>query len=107
MSVQTVLLDFTIDPHRIGDEIGRKDLLKIIKVALEKYFANLKFTYDVLTDDGYLVLLSDKNLTFINIRFFNHGIITINIEYFKAEHEQQHFSFDVSTPSVNAWPSHT
>lgn len=103
MSVQTVLLDFTIDPHRIGDEIGRKDLLKIVKLGLEKYFPNLKFTYDVLTDDGYLVLLSDKNLTFINIRFFNHGIITINIEYFKGEQEQQQFSFDVS--SVTARPS--
>lgn len=101
MSVQTVLLDFTIDPNRISDEITRKDLLKLIKDSLEKYFANLNFVYEVQTGDGYLCVLSEKNSTFVNIRFFNHGIITINIEYFKAEHEPQRLTFDVSILAEN------
>jgi len=33
-------------------------------------------------------------LVFIQIRFFNHGIITINIEYFKGENENQIMSFE-------------
>lgn len=96
MSVQTVLLDFSIDPVRIVDEIASKDLLKFIKQGLNKYFENLKFVYDLKTEDGYLCLFTDKNLVFIQIRFFNHGIITINIEYYKGETENQIMSFEVS-----------
>lgn len=96
MSVQTVLLDFSIDPVRVQDEIASKDLLKFIKQGLTKYFENLKFVYDLKTEDGYLCLFTDKNLVFIQIRFFNHGIITINIEYFKGETENQIMSFEVS-----------
>ncbi|XP_037037517.1 spermine synthase isoform X2 [Bradysia coprophila] len=94
MSVQTVLLDFSIDPVRIGDEVASKDLLKFIKQGLKKYFENLKFVYDLKTDDGYLCLFTDKNLVFIQIRFFNHGIITINIEYFKSDTGNQIMSFE-------------
>lgn len=94
MSVQTVLLDFSIDPVRIGDEVASKDLLKFIKQGLKKYFEDLKFVYDLKTDDGYLCLFTDKNLVFIQIRFFNHGIITINIEYFKGDSEKQIMSFE-------------
>lgn len=96
MSVQTVLLDFSIDPVRIVDEIASKDLLKFIEQGLNKYFENLKFVYDLKTEDGYLCLFTDKNLVFIQIRFFNHGIITINIEYYKGETENQIMSFEVS-----------
>lgn len=96
MSVQTILLDFSIDPHRIADELSRKDLLRHIRTALEKYFAQLKFVFDVQTDDGYLCVFSDQNVTFINVRFFNHGLITLNVEFFKGEFEAARFSFDVS-----------
>lgn len=96
MSVQTVLLDFTVDPIRIADEIACKDLFKVVKVGLEKYFPDLKFMYDVITADGYLCVLSENNRTFVNVRFFQHGIITVNIEYFKEAGEPQQFSFDVS-----------
>lgn len=96
MSVQTVLLDFTVDPIRIADEIACKDLFKVVRIALEKYFPDLKFMYDVITADGYLCMLSERNVTFVNVRFFQQGIITVNIEYFKEAGKPQQFSFDVS-----------
>lgn len=96
MSVQTVLLDFTIDPLRIADELTRKDLMRLIRTGLEKYFVQLKFVFDVQTDDGYLCVFSDQNVTFINVRLFSHGLITLNVEYFKAEYAAARFSFDVS-----------
>lgn len=96
MSIQTILLDFSVDPTRLADELSQKDLVKLIKVGLDQYFANLKSVYDVLTDDGYLCMFSEKNLIFITVRLFNKGIITINVEYYKADHEVQYFSFDVS-----------
>lgn len=96
MSVQTVLLDFSIDPGRITDECSRKDLLKLVTGCLEQDFPDIKIVHDILTADGYLCTLSDRNLIFFTIRCFNHGIITVNIEYYKAEHEPQRLSFDVS-----------
>lgn len=96
MSVQTVLLDFSIDPCRITDEFSRKNVMKVIIDCLANHFKNITFVYDILTADGYLSVYSDKNIVFFNIRLFNHGIITINIEYYKAETEVQMLTFDVS-----------
>ena len=95
MAANTVLLDFSIEPSRIADEASRKDMLKVIKENLEKYFGNLKIIYDMLVDDGYLCILSDNSATIFTIRFFNEGLITINIEYWKKEDESQRISFEV------------
>lgn len=95
MAANTVLLDFSIEPSRIADEASRKDMLKVIKENLEKYFSNLKIIYDMLVDDGYLCILSDTAATIFTIRFFNEGLITINIEYWKKEDDSQRISFEV------------
>lgn len=98
MSVQTVLLDFSIDAARLADETARKDVTKAVKAALDKHFTQLKFVYDVQTDDGCLSLFSDRNLTFVNVRLFNVGLVTINIEYYKRDQDAPAFTFDVSIP---------
>ena len=95
MSAQTVLLDFSIDPSRICDEVARKDLVKIINQGLVSFFPNIKFVYDFQMNDGLVSVFSENNLIFINVRLFVHGIITINIEYYKDDHQLQYFSFDV------------
>jgi len=95
MSVQTILLDFSIEPDRIGDDCARKTLLKQIKEILEKYFPQLKFAYDILTDDGYLVMYTETNGLTITVRFFHQGLIILNIEYYKIDCEPQRISFEV------------
>lgn len=96
MSANTVLLDFSIEPSRINDELSRKDIIKVIKENLEKYFGNLKMIYDMLVDDGYMCIFNDSSATILNVRFFNEGLITINIEYFKKEGDNQRISFEVN-----------
>lgn len=96
MSVQTVLLDFSIEPSRLSDEVSRKDLVKLLQLSLTEYFPELKLIFEVSTGDGYLCLFSEKQIVLLNARFFNQGIITINVEYYKQESEQQRLSFDVS-----------
>jgi spermine synthase len=95
MAANTVLLDFSIEPTRIGDELSRKDMVKVIKENLEKYFGNLKTIYDMLVDDGYMCILNDATATIFTVRFFNEGLITINIEYWKKEGDTQRISFEV------------
>uniref|UniRef100_U5EQP4 Putative spermidine synthase n=1 Tax=Corethrella appendiculata TaxID=1370023 RepID=U5EQP4_9DIPT len=101
MSVNSVLIDFSVDPARINDEISRKDIMKQCKEVLEKYFPTIKISYDMLTDDGYLCILSEKDGVIITIRFFNQGLITFNIEYYKSDAEEAKLSFESSRELEN------
>jgi hypothetical protein len=95
MAANSVLLDFSIEANRITDELTRKDIVKVIKENVEKYFGSLKLIYDMLVDDGYLCILSDDKGVIFSLRFFNEGLITLNIEYYKKESEPQKISFEV------------
>lgn len=96
MSVNTVLLDFSIEPSTISDEIKQKDLLKMIIEILEKYFPqNLKIIWETTTSDGYLFIFNERDGVILTLRFFNVGLITINIEYYKIDQESPIISFEV------------
>lgn len=95
MAANSVLLDFSIEANRITDELTRKDIVKVIKEHVEKYFGNIKLIYDMLVDDGYLCILSDDKGVIFSLRFFNEGLITLNIEYYKKASEEQKISFEV------------
>ncbi|GAB0092547.1 spermine synthase [Sergentomyia squamirostris] len=89
MSVQTILLDFTIDPLRIGDEVSRKEVRKRIEEALDSYVPGSRFLYDMTVDDGHVCMYMDKTGVVVTVRFFPiPGLITVNVEYFKEDIEQ-------------------
>lgn len=97
MPVHTILLDFSIEASRISDAVSRKDLVKLLENGLIEHFPQLKLCYELTTADGCLALFTENQSLFFHVRLFNHGIITINAEYFKSDAEQQRISFDVST----------
>lgn len=97
MAVQTILLDFSIEPSRISDDESRKDLVKVLENGLTEHFPQLKLCYELTTADGCLVLFSENQSLYFHVRLFSHGIITINAEYFKTDAEPQIISFDVGT----------
>lgn len=102
MSAQTVLLDFSIDSSRIGDEVAQKDVVKLLQNGLFEFFPQLKLIFETTTSDGHLCVFSQNDTIFVNARFFNHGLITINIEFFKDDAEQSLVTFDVSTATFVA-----
>lgn len=97
MSVQTILLDFSIEPSRISDDESRKNIVKLLENGLTEHFPQLKLCYELTTADGSLVLFTENQLLYFHVRLFNHGIITVNVEYFKSDATTQIISFDVST----------
>lgn len=102
MSVHTVLLDFSInDASRISDEESRKDIIKLFQETLREFFPNLTFLFETSTADGHLTLLSENQKNVFNIRLFDDGIITLNIEYYKKDNEQPPLSFDVSNDNID------
>lgn len=102
MSANSVLLDFSLDPTRINDEVSRKDIVKLCKEHLEKYISGLKIVYDMLTEDGYLCILNAPGAVITTIRFFNQGLITINIDYYRGECEAPKISFEQTRELENS-----
>lgn len=101
MAVQTVLLDFSIEPSRLSDSGSRKDLVKQLQQTLVKYFPEMILIFEVSVNDGYLSIYSEKSTVLLNVRLFNQGIITINIEYYKGDCDHQRLSFDVSSTDAS------
>lgn len=96
MSAQTILLGLSIEPNRISDKRQRKDAVNLLVNGLLEFFPQLKLIFETSTSDGHLCVFSQNDVIFLNVRFFNHGIIAINIEYFKDDVEQPLVTFDVS-----------
>lgn len=103
MSANTVLLDFSLDPARINDEVSRKDIVRLCKEGLEKYLTGLKISYDMLTADGYLCILNESSSgTIVTIRFFEQGLITINVEYYRKAGDEPKLSFEQARELENS-----
>lgn len=103
MSANTVLLDFSLDPARINDEVSRKDIVRLCKEGLEKYLTGLKISYDMLTADGYLCILNESSSgTIVTIRFFEQGLITINVEYYRKDGDEPKLSFEQTRELENS-----
>ena len=96
MSANTVLFDFSIEPARILEEQSRKDILKEIISNLKNYFPSVKLIYELTTEDGFLTILEQGNVL-LHIRFFNDGLITINIEYYRKKDQKEKINFEVSS----------
>ncbi|XP_063532626.1 spermine synthase isoform X2 [Cydia strobilella] len=93
MSVQTLLMDFSIDPARLGDESGQKAVFSQLKSVLKDYVPNLILAAEVAVDGGSLKLLTGKNGTTVSVRLFDRGLVTVNIEYYKEDSEEPLISF--------------
>ncbi|XP_063621210.1 spermine synthase isoform X3 [Cydia splendana] len=93
MSVQTLLMDFSIDPARLGDESGQKAVFSQLETVLKDYVPNLILAAEVAVDGGSLKLLTGKKGTTVSVRLFDRGLVTVNIEYYKEDSEEPLISF--------------
>ncbi|XP_068630307.1 spermine synthase [Battus philenor] len=93
MSVQTLLLDFSIDPARLGDESGQKTVFEQLETVLKEYLPNLILAADIKVEGGSLKVLTGKKGATVSIRLFDRGLVTVNIEYYKEDSEEPLISF--------------
>ena len=91
MSVNTILLDFSV----ISPEIGLKKEAEIFQI-LSNYLPELNKTFSSpMIDGGYLTVCTATQGTFVTIRGFPQGLLTFNIEYYKRDSEDQLLNFQV------------
>lgn len=98
MSVQTLLLDFSVDPARLGDENGQKTVFNQLETVLKDYIPNLILAAEVKVDGGSLKLLTGKKGSTVAVRLFDRGLVTVNVEYYKEDSEEPLINFKVRIP---------
>ncbi|XP_065361180.1 spermine synthase isoform X2 [Calliphora vicina] len=94
MAAQTILFDFTVDKERTGDAKERQEIAKVLRHELEHIFPQLEMSYQMPMDDGYFAVLAENKETFVTLRIFSQGLVTINVEYYLEEGKEQLMSFD-------------
>lgn len=95
MSVQTVLLDFSLDSHQIEDDLGQKAVFDKIEFLLKEHVSHLILVADIKVEGGSLKILTGKNGFTISVRFFDQGLITINLEYYKHDDAEPIINYEV------------
>lgn len=92
MAVNTILLDFTVKPSQLPYS-QQEDLMTNV---LENFFPHLtKVHKREMEDGGFLLFFTAIRGSFLSVRSFPQGLITINIEYYKQDSEEEILSFKV------------
>ncbi|XP_022216824.1 spermine synthase isoform X1 [Drosophila obscura] len=95
MAAQTILFDFTLDSAKTADEKQRQDVAKILRNELEHVFPQLELVYSMESpENGYFSVLHENKATIITCRIFQHGLLTVNVEYFLPAGKEPIMSFD-------------
>ncbi|XP_073983397.1 spermine synthase isoform X2 [Rhodnius prolixus] len=90
MAVNTILLDFTVKPSQLPYS-QQEDLMTNV---LENFFPHLtKVHKREMEDGGFLLFFTAIRGSFLSVRSFPQGLITINIEYYKQDSEEEILSF--------------
>lgn len=95
MSVNTILLDFSVDPSAVKNESQVSVVCSNIENVLREYVTNLKTLTTIPFETDLFKLFSSDGGVSIILRIFNTGLITLNIEYLKAEAQESQISFEV------------
>ncbi|EDW40268.1 GL25003 [Drosophila persimilis] len=95
MAAQTILFDFTLDSAKTADEKQRQEVAKILRNELEHVFPQLELAYSMESpENGYFSVLHENKATIITCRIFQHGLLTVNVEYFLPAGKEPIMSFD-------------
>lgn len=95
MSVNTILLDFAVDPSTVKNESQISTVLSSIENVLREYLTNLKKLTTVALEADRLFLYSSDGSATTNIRVSNTGLITLNIEFLIGEAQEPLLNFEV------------
>ncbi|RZB39879.1 spermine synthase [Asbolus verrucosus] len=94
MSVNTILMDFSVDPSAVKNESQVSTACSSVENVLREHLPNLKTLTTIPSETDLLKLYSSDGGVSATLRVFNTGLITLNIEYLKAESQEPLLSFE-------------
>lgn len=95
MAVNTLLLDFSVQPSDLKNEQDMSNATTKIENVLRDHLSNLKSVDQFSFDGGFFKLYTSDKGVITAVRVYNNGLITINIEYFKGDGEEGLFDYKV------------
>ena len=97
MAVHTILLDFSVHPDQVNNENKLCVIFTNVENVLRDYLTNMNMVNSVSLQDSYFKLYTCDRGATCTLRAFNNGLITINIDYYKAEKQEPLISYEVIT----------
>ncbi|XP_018567415.1 spermine synthase isoform X1 [Anoplophora glabripennis] len=96
MAVNTILLDFSVDPSVVKNESRLSVVATNVENILREYLTSLKHINSFNYDGGLIkVYTCDPGAT-VNLRVYSNGLITINVDYFKGDKQEPILTYDRS-----------
>lgn len=95
MVAHTVLLDFTVSSNVISDVEKRSNLKSTLANVLGEHIGSLKPLTETNLDGGLVLLYTAVRGSLITVRAYAKGLVTVNIEYYKADNEEALLNFEV------------
>ncbi|KAK3926767.1 Spermine synthase [Frankliniella fusca] len=96
MTVNTILLDFSVEKDVVADRHKRDLAIMNIESALNEFIHNSAKKDFLEMPGGFLQVLTADRGVFITVRGYVEGLISINIEYFKGDEEPPLFNYELS-----------
>lgn len=96
MAVNTILLDFSVDPKSAKNDSALTLLASNIEEVFRDFLTNLKVINNFNLDGSLVKIYTADTGALVNLRIFTSGLITVNIDYFKGDSDDPLLSFDVS-----------
>ncbi|KAF5284245.1 hypothetical protein FQR65_LT00245 [Abscondita terminalis] len=87
--VQTILMDFCVDPKDVKTDSQLSILSTNIENVLRDYLSNLKLASTIPVEGEIYKVYTGDMKSILTLRIFNSGMITINIEYLKGENQRE------------------
>lgn len=101
MAVNTLLLDFTLDPSQVKNDNQVSTLMSRVEGIVRDFLSNVKPVNSFHLDGSCIKVLTSDHGTMTTLRVYNHGLLTINIEYYRGEGQEPVVSFEVGSKSCH------
>ncbi|GJQ75341.1 hypothetical protein Trydic_g23521 [Trypoxylus dichotomus] len=94
MAVNTILLDFSVDPNCVKNDNQLSVISTNVENVLRDYLTNMKLQNNMMLDDSLFKLYTGDLGVICTVRVFNNGLVTINIEYYKGDKQEPMIDYE-------------
>lgn len=97
MAINTLMLDFSVETSRVTDAKEWSAMKALMAKVIGGYIADIAEVNDMqMAGGGHLSLYTATRGTFITLRGYPKGLVSLNIEYYKADADEHLLTFELT-----------
>ncbi|XP_050316192.1 spermine synthase isoform X1 [Anthonomus grandis grandis] len=93
MAVNTLLFDFSVESSMVKTESAYVTLAKNIEEVLREFIQELKLVNEFNLAESFVKIYTSVRAALVNLRIYDNGLITLNIEYFRNDDSEPLVSY--------------